>query len=363
MSHTELNGILGPIRRVAIVRATRLGDFMCAVPTLRSLRLALPDAEITLIALPFAREMVKRFPLLDRHEEFPGYPGIRETSFTAQRALAFLAQQQRRRYDLAIQLHGSGVFSNPFTLMLGARYTVGFTRSEDQGFGLDRWVDYPNEGHEVHRVLEMARLLGTPDAGTHLEFPLLEEDHEEVRRLAGHHGIDLDRAIIGVHPGAKNLTRRWPPERFAEAASRLAERIGAEVTITGSPNEWYECLAVAEALTARSHNLVGQTSVGGLAALMSHMTLLLTNDTGPAHIAYALGTPSVTIFGAAEPEVWGPLDTTRHKAIAVPLACRPCGLELCEIGYRCLTQVTVERVVEVAESLLTQIDGDQTQSR
>lgn len=353
-SKTEgvLAKIPGPVCRVAIVRATRLGDFMCAVPTLRSLRLALPNAEITLIALPFARDMVKRFPYLDRFEEFPGYPGVREVPFDAPRTLAFLARQRRRHYDLAIQLHGSGVFSNPFTLLLGAGATVGFTRPEDQGLGLDHWVVYPDKGHEIDRVLLMARLLGAPDAGTHLDFPLLDHDRISALRLARAHGLDPHRPIIGVHPGAKNPSRRWPPERFAAAASKLAELIGAHIVVTGGRGDERECATVQEILGNRTCNLNGQTSLGTLGALMERMALFLTNDTGPAHLAYALGVRSATVFGAAEPDVWGPLDTVRHKTVFAPVDCRPCGLATCQRGYHCLTDVSVDQVVAAAEAAL-----------
>jgi ADP-heptose:LPS heptosyltransferase len=342
----------GPIERVAIVRATRLGDFMCAVPMLRSLRQALPEAEITLIALPFARELVQRYPYLDRWADYPGYPGTREIPFNADRTLAFLNTQRRRRYDLAIQLHGSGVFTNPLTLLLGARHTVGFTREEDLGMGLDHWVVYPDHGHEIHRVLTMATLLGTPNTGTHLDFPHTPHDHLAAIDLLKKHAIDQQRPLIGVHPGAKNPTRRWPASRFAAVATTLAYALGGEIIVTGGPGEERECAIVAQAVGKHGHNFNNQTTIGSLAALMESMSLFLTNDTGPAHVAYAVGTPSITLFGAAEPAVWGPLDTVRHKALWMPIGCRPCGLETCPIGYRCLTSVATQDVIKAAWSLL-----------
>jgi lipopolysaccharide heptosyltransferase II len=353
---SEITGALasmeGPIERVAIVRATRLGDFMCAVPVFRSLRQALPKAEITLIALPFARELVQRYAYLDRWAEYPGYPGTRVIPFYANRTLAFLNTNKRRRYDLAIQLHGSGVFTNPLTLLLGARHTVGFTRAEDHGMGLDYWTIYPDQGHEIHRVWTMAALLGTPNAGTHLDFPRTSSDRDAASDLLRSHSIETERPLIGVHPGAKNPTRRWPPGRFAAAVATLAYSIGAEVVVTGGANEARECETVAKALGKRGHNLNGQTTIGSLAALMERMSLFLTNDTGPAHIAYAVGVPSVTIFGAAEPEVWGPLDSRRHKSLWMPIECRPCGLETCSVGYRCLTAIIPQDVVAAAWGLL-----------
>src|SRR5947209_8298859 len=107
-------------RKVALLRATRIGDFICATPAFRALRLALPDAEITMITLPMLRDLVLRSPHLDRFVAFPGFPGIAEQFFEAGRAVDFFHEMQEEHFDLAIQMQGSGVNSNPFTLLLGA---------------------------------------------------------------------------------------------------------------------------------------------------------------------------------------------------------------------------------------------------
>src|SRR5437870_4421015 len=122
--------------RVVVVRALRLGDLLCAVPALRSLRAALPRAEITLIGLPLAREFVRRCRYVDRFEEFPGYPGIADQEVQPARTVAFLARMQAYGFDLSVQVHGSGVFSNPFTRLLGAQRMVGFTRVGETDLGL-----------------------------------------------------------------------------------------------------------------------------------------------------------------------------------------------------------------------------------
>ena len=132
----------GPAR-VVVVRALRLGDLLCATPALRGLRALLPQAHFTLIGLPLAREFVRRCRFLDEFVEFPGYPGIANQPVIPSRTLTFLTRMQAEQYDLAIQLHGSGVFSTPFTVLLGARYTIGFTRPDETDLGLDFSVPYP----------------------------------------------------------------------------------------------------------------------------------------------------------------------------------------------------------------------------
>src|SRR6185437_1509188 len=147
-------------RKVALLRASRIGDFLCATPAIRALRAALPDAEITMITLPLLRDMVERSPHLDRFVAFPGFPGVAEQFFDARRATAFFAAMQAERFDLAIQLQGSGVYSNPSTLLLGARATAGFIRPGDAPGLLDAALPMPACGSEVERLLALTSFLG-----------------------------------------------------------------------------------------------------------------------------------------------------------------------------------------------------------
>lgn len=154
-----------PPRKVALVRASRIGDFVCATPAFRALRQALPDAEITLIAMPFVRELVARSPHLDCFVPFPGFPGMAEQFFDARQVSSFFQQMQALQFDLAIQMHGSGVYSNPFTLMLGAQTTAGFVREGDPALRLDAALAMPQREHEVRRVLALTTFLGAAPQG------------------------------------------------------------------------------------------------------------------------------------------------------------------------------------------------------
>ncbi|MBX6343149.1 MAG: glycosyltransferase family 9 protein, partial [Thermomicrobiaceae bacterium] len=222
-----------PPRRVALVRASRIGDFLCATPTFRALRAALPEAEITLVALPFVRDLVARSPHLDRFVAFPGFPGIAEQLFDARRAVAFFERMQRERFDLAVQLHGSGVYSNPFTLLLGARVTAGFVRPGDGAGRLAAALPFPQAGHEVERVLAMAEFLGAPPCGLATEFPLLAEDHAAAEALLR----GASRPLVGLHPGAREREKRWPPSSFARVARALLDERGGTAVLLGGEDE------------------------------------------------------------------------------------------------------------------------------
>jgi len=299
---TALLARLAPPRKIAVVRASRLGDFICATPALRALRAALPHAEIALVTLPLLRELAVRLPFVDRFIAFPGFPGIAQQLFRAHEAVEFFRRMQAERFDLAIQLQGSGVYSNPFTLLLGAVATAGFVRPEDDASRLDAAFPWPERGHEIQRLLALMRHLGVEPRGDERVFPLQPEDRQAGERLLN----DLPRPLIGLHAGSHDPRRRWPPERFAAVARALIRESGGTVVVLGGLHEAADALELASAVGPGAYNLAGRTSLAALGGVIAQLALLVANDTGPAHIGYALGTPTVTIYRSGGRERYGP---------------------------------------------------------
>lgn len=335
-------------RKVVLLRASRIGDFLCAVPAFRALRAALPDAEITLITLPMLQDLALRSPYLDRVALFPGFPGIAEQLFDARRTISFLQEMQEERFDLAVQMQGSGVNSNPFTLLLGARATAGFIRQDDLAGQLDAVLPYPQRGHEIQRVLALTTFLGAPPQGVEIEFPLWPEDTGEADVLLQ----GAQHPLIGLHPAARDATRRWALERFATVGVELRQRHDGTLVLLGEPEEQAIGNEVALRVGKPCLNLVGKTSLVVLGAVIARLAVLITNDTGPAHIAYALRTPTVTVFGSGNPASNGPLQAGPYRVLAHEVPCRPCGYAICPIGYVCLEGVTVQQAVAAAEEIL-----------
>ncbi|MBX6753215.1 MAG: glycosyltransferase family 9 protein [Thermorudis peleae] len=353
--HALLNN-RSTVRRIAILRALHLGDLLLAVPAFRSLRAGFPQAEITLISLPWAESFVRRFHrYLDRFVCFEGFPGISEIAVVPERVAAFLAAQQAYGYDLVIQLHGNGQTSNPCALALGGTITAGYFVGEPPQ-GLTIAVPYPPYLHEIHRNLGLMRALGCPDCGDNLEFPLSDEDWAEAQTLlaplAGR-----PRPWIGLHPGARPPARRWPIERFATVANGLREQFHAQLVITGSSDEMALAQELASQIRGEPLVLAGQTSLGGLAAVLASLDLFISNDTGPAHIAVAVKTPSITLFGPADVRRWAPLDRQRHPILHHPVPCSPCAYWECPIDHRCLRAISAEAVLAKAEQLLTGVQS------
>lgn len=303
--------------RIAVVRALPgVGDLLCAVPGLAALRAAHPDADITLVGLPSAAWFVEAHPrLVDDLLPVVGVPGLPEVVPDAAAARRFHATAVARRFDLAVQLHGSGVTTNPLTTMLGARHQVGAARP-DQWQPPGTVVPYPDDVHEILRVLAVTTAAGAPSVGTDLDLPLTPASRAEARRLLG--GPGPARApYVCLHPGASRPANRWPAERFAAVADLLAGA-GHRVVLTGSPAESPVTAAVASAMTAAPVvDLAGRTSVVTLAAVLAGARLVVSNDTGAAHVAAAVQAPGVVVFHAGgDPARWAPLDRTRHRVVA-----------------------------------------------
>jgi lipopolysaccharide heptosyltransferase II len=341
-----------PPRRIAVFRALYLGDFIVAVPALRAIRAHFPQAEITLIGLPWAATLARRYHrYIDRFVAFPGYPGLIEGTFDQGRLERFLAEQRAYHYDLVVQMHGSGKYSNAFVCELNGKATAGYYEQMCPK-GLTIGAPYPHEQHEIFRNLGLAALLGCTKLFPRLEFPLYAEDRAEVDTLLHELAVNKDTLLIGIHPGSRSPARRWPAEYFAAVADELVQQFGAQIVVTGSSNGQAIARAVIDHMKMPAINLAGRTSFGALGALISKLYLFISNDSGPTHIACAVQCPSVTIFGPAEYERWAPLDHSLHPTVRHPVECSPCSYWQCPIDHRCLRRLTPAMVMSVAERLV-----------
>ncbi len=345
-----------PPARVAVFRALMLGDLLCAVPALRALSCAWPAARITLVGLPWARDLVRRLPYLHDFIEFPGAPGLPERVLEGWRWPAFVSAARAQRFDLAIQLHGSGERTNPILEQLGATRTAGFFPAGQTGPDPATWLPWPEHLPEPRRLLALAAHLGAPPRGEHLELPVLPEERQAFAALRRELPIGSP-GYACIHPGARLASRRWPPERFALVGDRLA-RAGFAVVLTGSAEEAPLIAEVRAAMRAPAIELAGRTPLGLLAALVGEARLVVCNDTGISHVAAAQGTPSVVVSCGGDPVRWQPLDVRRHRVLWHAVPCRPCTHEHCPIGHECALGVDAEAVSEQALALVATLEDE-----
>ena len=291
--------------RIAIFQALNLGDLLCTTPALRAIRCRFPAAEITFIGRPWAEDIVGRLSTVDRFLPFPGFPGIAESPTDA-----VPANPHWPRFDLAIQMHGSGEVSNGFIAALEATHSVGFGPPGDRR--LTTALSWVESESEPLRWLRLADVVGAAPAGFHIEFPVTPAERTRAAALIG---PPDGCPVIGLHVGASDPSRRWPVDSFARLGDRLAERHRARIVLTGSDQERSLTAAVRRAMNAPAIDLAGLTELGELAAVIAALDLLVTNDTGASHVAAATRTPSVVLFGPTRPDRWAPLDRRRHRVI------------------------------------------------
>jgi ADP-heptose:LPS heptosyltransferase len=285
---------------------------------------------------------------------FPGAVGFPEQPETDAGLPDFFAQMRARHFDLAIQLHGSGGVANDLLGQFGAAAQAGFVQP-DEIARPGCFIGWPDNLPEVERYLALMEALGAPTSERQLAFPLNEQDRDEYAALAATHGIEPKRLVL-VHPGAQLPSRRWPAERFAAVADNLATD-GWQIAITGTAAEAPLTSAVLGAMTSPALHLAGATSLGGLAALVSHARLVVCNDTGISHIASALRTASVVIASGSDTHRWAPPDHALHRVLADYPPCRPCMYRECPYGHPCALNISVEQVVQTARVQLALTPG------
>jgi heptosyltransferase-2 len=214
--------------------------------------------------------------------------------------------------------------------------------------------EFPNTRHQVHRYLDLISYLG---GNRDLVQPRIWVAPGEIPALTKFLRED-SRPFCGINAGAEfGPAKRWLPERFAEAALRIGEEYPCRWLIFGSQADQPIAAAIEQrlraALPGREEvvNVAGQTSLLELCELIKFCRLLLTNDTGPMHLAYALGTPLVAVFGSTSPELTGPIGP--HNAIVrAHVECTPCFQRVCPIDFRCMSSITTDQVVSAALHLL-----------
>ncbi|MET8833904.1 glycosyltransferase family 9 protein [Micromonospora sp. NPDC004540] len=365
----EPSSVLGPlgervpaVERIAVLRANALGDFIFVLPALEALRAAYPSAEIVLLGAPWHATLWRDRPgPVDRVLVVPPAPGIREPGPDEQPSeLAdFLAAARKEQFDLALQLHGGGANSNPLIAGLGARVTAGL-RAEDAP-PLDRWIPYVYYQHEVIRYLEAVALVGAEAVTITPALAVTDADRAEAHAVLG----EPARPRVALHPGATDTRRRWPPERFGEVARALAGD-GYEVLVTGTPAERETVDEVVAAAGVPVRPQVGTLSLGGLAAAYEGCALVVSNDTGPLHLAGAVGAATVGVYWIGNLINGATPLRARHRPIASwTTHCPVCGVDCTRDIYphrpgdgKCphrdsfVADVPAAEVVEAARELL-----------
>lgn len=346
--------------RILIIRTDRMGDVILSTPVIRALRQAHPEAYLAMMVAPANRELVEGNPdlnavvLFDQKGEHRGWRGTLR--------LARLLKAQR--FDTALILHST----NRVVLvswLAGIPRRIGYARRLPWLLTHRRsYVKRQGQKHELEYNLDLLALIrvnlkgsdpiGSDPTGFRLFVPTTAAQEAKVDDFLKSRRLADGKPLIAIHPGASCPSKRWRPERFAEVADRLAQRHQAEILVVTGPDAVENGRAVARGMRQPAHEALGLFSLGETAALLKRVRCLISNDSGPVHLACAVGTPVVSIFGrwggGLSPRRWGPTGE-RSVALHRDVGCRPCLAHRCPIGFICLDAVRVEEVVAAAEHI------------
>jgi heptosyltransferase-1 len=333
---------LGPQPRILLVKLSSLGDVIHALPTLEALRAAFPQAHITwLVEAPYA-------PLLAGHpalnEVWPA-PKVRPANHWALARLARLVRS--RSFDLVLDIQGLAKSALWVWLARSPR-KVGYDATREWSYKVltERVPPYnPNE-HAVLRYLNLARHLGATPTLPFFRFGFGTEEENPWPELA-----EETRPLAVLHPGTRWPTKMWPPARFAQLADWLTRHQGCRVVLTGGAADRGLLDEIEKTATETVLNLGGRTTLAQLARLFRQATLAVTTDTGPMHLAAALGTPVAALFGPTAPWRTGPFGEG-HQVVRLGLECSPCFKRRCP-EPRCLTDLPLEAAQAACEKILS----------
>jgi heptosyltransferase-1 len=327
-------------QRIAIIKPSALGDIIHCLPVLTALRRCYPHAHITWVVNQVYA------PLLQGHRDLDDVlPFDRRASHLGWRAaarswLGFLNELRRRRFDLAIDLQG--LFRTALMMTAtGATRRVGLsTAREGATWTYTDVVAVPdfNAVHAVDRCWLVAEALGVGDVPKEFHIPILDEARHWAK--AATHGYPRPWLMLG--PGARWMTKRWPPENFASLARRAWDMFGGTVFFVGGAEETAAARAVRRRLSGPSRDLTGRTTLPQLAALLRRTDLMLANDTGPLHLAAALGRPIIAPYTCTRVRLNGPYPT-QAGAVETTVPCRGSYIKRCS-RLECMVELTPERL-------------------
>mgnify|MGYP003874195295 CR=1 FL=1 len=321
-----------------------IGDMVLLTPALRALKRRYPRSHLALLVNPLVERLMMRNPYVDevivydKRGKDRGLKGFIEMA----------ARLRKRRFDLALIFHPNSVRSALLALAAGVPERVGSNASM-RGLLLTRSIPDEKWIHEVERYLRVTRLAGAEGEGR-LEFWHGEEERRYIRRLLKEEGIDPGKPLVAVNPFTTWPSKRWEAGRFAELIRRLKADLGVQVVLTGSEEDLEEAERIASLSRAHPLILAGRTDVFQLGALLEICDLLITPDSAPMHIAAAVGTPTVALFGPTSPLRHGPYGEG-HTVLHHPPPCSPCYNTYCR-DRKCMLSITVDEVLEAVRRAL-----------
>jgi ADP-heptose:LPS heptosyltransferase len=373
----------GEPSRLLVIRPDHIGDLLFATPALRALRAAYPRAHIAALVGPWGADIVRRSSFLDETLtcDFPWFSRRPKTSSLEPYHLLWAEARRLRSlgFDLALNLRFDFWWGALLAYLAGIPRRVGYDMAECRPF-LTAAVPYTPGRHEVRQNLSLVEYVAGGGDGTQaggpgqppLDFPLSDEERAFARQWLAAHGM-VEGEAVAIHPGAGAAVKLWPVERWAAVADALAWRHGCRILLTGSTSERSLVEAISAGMRAQPLQVIGETTLGQLAALFAACRLVLGVDSGPLHLAVAVGAPTVHLCGPVDPALFGPwgdparprrsggLGKPAHAVVPAQYFDQPCQRRPCNRldyapaelpAHPCMATITVEQMLEAVERVL-----------
>lgn len=340
---------MGEVKKILIIRLSSMGDIILSSKLIRLLRKKFPQANIDMVVCTEFEELVSSNPNINQVILFDRNTGIRGL-------LGLCKKIRQKRYDLIIDIHKK-LRSFILCLTSGARQKVTYNKHSFLRFLLVKFKinRYSNTPFMANLYLKALQPFGIEDDGEGLELDINQSKEMVVLELLRQEGINKEDILIGIAPGAHWLTKRWQKEKFIELSNLLIQRQKAKIVILGGREEVELSNEIKEALISQPIIAAGKLSLMETAALLKRCKILITNDTGIMHMAAAVKTPVVAIFGPTVKEFGYYPYQVANRVISKDLKCKPCttkGTSKCRINtFDCMRLISVNEVLEAVEEL------------
>jgi len=335
-------------RSVLIISLKRVGDVILSLPTFRAIKESLPKSQVTVFSDSYTKDILDRIPYIDAV-----VPYGKDSSFLKK------AKQVRKlsynSFDLAVDLTCDYTFEGAlWTWLSGAKFRVGYDTWK-RGLLFHRPVKPIKEViHAIDEILNVAQSIGLQTEDKSLRISASKEATDTVKKFLRDKDAKSVMLLIGIHPGGYYPTQRWLTERFAEVADKLIEKHKARIVLIGGPKEEEIIHHITTHMTNQPIVFLNEP-LGDLLALLQSCHLLICNNSGPLHMATALGTLTVSTMGPTLPERWQP-QGEKHIVIHKDLPCMPCNEGHCRLKtLECMKLITVEDMLEAVETQISKI--------
>ena len=336
---------------ILIVKLSALGDVIHTLPSLAALRKLYPEAHITWVVEEAAAGLLVNHPLLDevlisRRKSWIADIKARRVRFAWQEIKLFIKNLRKRSYDLVIDFHGLFKSSIIVFLSKGKRKLGYDSWQELSGFFLNEKIPEDLTKHAVDRYLDFPLYLGAKKEKIEFILPQNADAEKKIQLLLDNYGL-AENKFIAINSVAYWDTKLWDNQKFAELADLIQKRLGKKVIFTGSEKSAID--QITSHMVSNGINLGGQTSLPELAALFKKAQMVITTDSGPMHLACAVGKPVVAIFGPTDPRRTGPYGH-EHIVISANLPCSPCFLKKCPT-QQCMKDISPSDVLAVVKKI------------